>query len=187
MNLNKDILDSPNRKVESPVAFKNRIPRDLMLVLGVLLTILGVYFVYVFSQSSFVFIELSMKNLDDSFYFRVWMMDTVTFVYGIALIIGGIGLIGRKKIGWIFSFATTIYAICLVSIGLIRTSIDSSLNRVGFFWGASLILLLSALMLLFLLSRPIRNYFKPTKRNRTAVWVILLIFTIHYAAVLLII
>lgn len=159
-----NILDNPERIEEPKEDFKSRVPRDLMIVLGVLLALFGLYFLYVFADS--IDRLMSLYSRGNTYYFvRHLIARFLPLLYGFILIIAGVGLILKRVIGWIFGLSAVIFPILAISIGVVRTLLTNRLIWDGFALVLMIAALFFCLVTIFLLSNPIRNYFNPTKKH----------------------
>lgn len=164
MESDKTILDNPDQEVIPQKAFKSYVPRDLMIVVGVVFLIFGVYFLYVFIESVHQITSRSFRY-NNAYFVSSLIARFLILIYAIALIIAGFGLILRKILGWIFGLAVVIFIILAVLIAVIRSFINHNFFWTEHAWIFVLVIFISGLIITFLLSKPIRNYFNPTRKE----------------------
>jgi hypothetical protein len=187
MNSSKEILDLPDKTNDISSHFENRVWRDLLIVVGILFSLLGLTFLILTILDVFRTIEAISTNDWYAQYFSWgrWLFSkSFTFLYIVCFLIGGLGLVRCRILGWIFSLALSVFSILFIGITILRIgySFDGSLG--AYAWILFAIVLFFSLIIFLLLSKPIREYFRPTKRTVGFVGLILLVFAIDFTAIL---
>jgi hypothetical protein len=186
MNVDKNILDNVEQKGKSKSKLKSRVPSDLMIVIGILLLILGLVFLYLFIDAAY---EVSNSHLFQSIpwtsvlFLRMMLTLSLLFLFGLNLIIGGVGLIRHSKIGWILSFAVAVFSVVLPALFAIIRIFIPYLKLTIPSWFAIIYLVFFGLILWFLLSPAIRNFYSPTTKSYGIAGVIVIVFSLLFVGV----
>jgi len=186
MSSEKEILDNPEKEVIAIENFKSRVPRDLMIVIGVLFTILGLYMLYLFCDQLYIVNhnrQILNLSITEMFWTRVIIRSSPPLLYGICLSIGGIGLILRSKVGWVCSVAIAVFAISLPLLSALSAAIHFNLTSRFPIWLALLLISIFGLLLAFLLSTSVRNYFSPSLRLYSIAGAIVLVLALDFLVI----
>lgn len=164
MSVDKEILDLPKCEEKSRNKFKNRVPSDLMIVIGVLHLLLGVLCVVLFFSVLVLVVRLDEgvgAVINFELFSATMIYRNFTLVFGIVLIIGGLGLIRHKIRGWKFALGTSVFGVLLPALKVVLSLFFDKVV-----WTVPNMLIFVLLVLFggsfaFLLSKTIRNFFNP--------------------------
>lgn len=184
MDSDQHILDNPEQETTGRSKLKSRVPSDLMIVIGILLSIVGLAALFLCVWSFYEFATggiIERMSWDGFLFVRVLMVETLLFLFGLSLIIGGVGLIRHAKIGWVLSLAAAIFSVMIPVLMFLLKIVRPELRTAIPNWFATIYLVFFGLILWFLLSSTIRNFFSPSTRLYGIAGVIVLVLTLLFA------
>ncbi|MFK7786857.1 MAG: hypothetical protein AB8B56_17180, partial [Crocinitomicaceae bacterium] len=122
MNVEEEILDRPEVSSQKKPKFKSRVPSDLLIVFGLLYMCVGLYSLYSF----FDLVGLALRHeegfglvFDWEIFLEVITYRQFSFLFGLVLIFGGIGLIRHTIRGWKYALGTSVFGIIFPLLKLI--------------------------------------------------------------------
>ena len=187
MSTDKNILDDSEKNSTPQVnnAFNSRVPRDLMIVFGVILTLFGISAIYAVVHEFLRLIEnmrvfnLSVNEID---WLKFISRESLIVIPGILIFIGGVGLIRGTKTGWILGVASSLFFFLTPLLIGLRILIYPSIQLATFGWLALVLYLIYVAQGIFLISNPIRKHFAPSKRDYRLVLVFALMLMLNFSA-----
>jgi len=186
MNLEEEILDKPEASEAGKAKFKSRVPSNLMILLGIIHLLLGVYFVYIFF-SVFRFTYREEPVIGYIFNYEIFLeiikFNHPSFLLGSAFIIGGIGLVRHKIRGWKYGLGVSVFGIVLPVLKVVKVLLTPGVT-LSFTGGmASIFLVIFIVGFFFLISLTIRNFFGPRPIDYGIAGIVVLILSLDFLLV----
>lgn len=138
--------------------------RGWTVFVGVLLILTGVLSLIGFSynvKQTLARLEVFGYSNDEIKWFRVVLRHGLTAIFGICSLVGGVGLLAKKRLGWVFSLSGAVFVPVMPVLAFILPLFNSNLrsaNPGGFMW---FLVVFFVSISTFLIWKPIRQQFSP--------------------------
>ena len=189
MTFEKEILDTPERSTPKKSKFKSRRPSNLMIVLGIIHSLLGIYFLFnFFSALGYAYQEYPVVGYVFKYDLFLYALKYThpSFLLGMVFLIGGTGLVRHKMRGWKYTLGISVFGIVFPALKLIQ-ALSTPGTTIALSGGVAFaFLVLFIFSLILLISKSIRNFYEPRPMDYGIAGLIALILTLDFFIVPLI-
>ncbi|MFK7786856.1 MAG: hypothetical protein AB8B56_17175 [Crocinitomicaceae bacterium] len=187
MGLDENLLDDYEKSKALEVE-ASKFVRRVLIVTGILLTVIGGLYLIGLTYDFYRMYEYMTSGFSINFFsWDTWLLNkSLAFLYAISFVLGGIGLLRRKIIGWIFGVASTIFGIFNILFFVFWFGSDIDKTPGAFGWILFAVAVFFGLIVFFLLRSSVRKYFAPTTKSYIFLGILFAIFTTDLLVVLII-
>jgi len=177
------VLDTPEVSNRTKARFKSRVPSDLMIVIGVVHLLIGLFCIYVFCEVLYHTVAPVAREIDQFpilFFVSRFLLQSLPLLIGVVLCIGGFGLIRHKIRGWKYSLGASTFVILLpvlkIGLNLFLPQLNWSMGNLF----SLLFLLVFGASFVFSISKIIRDFYQPKTKDYLFAGIITAILSLNF-------